>query len=218
VRAWVASVCLLGCVEVVTVARVPDAAPFPPADDGASLPAIEGGLVVTLTNNAEREGVVAEVELTTVRARGAVRAVIVTPDGGRAVRLEPGGDGRFSGRVTGYAARWQVQVVDALGTSVSTFDPPPLFVFTSPRAGARIPADMPLTLAWSPFGDANATLLSPDGPRVVADTGSVVIEREEVRGDELTVRLLREWRVPLSGAVRGALRARIVNAATFAVE
>lgn len=217
-RAWVASACLLGCVEVVTVARVPDAATFAPADDGATLPAIEGGLLVTLANNTERDGVNTELELTTVRVRGAVRAVIVTPEGGRAVSLEPGGDGRFSGRFTGYAARWQVQIVDALGTSVSTFDPPPLFVFTSPRAGAQIPADTPLTVAWSPFGDASATLLSPDGPRVVADTGSVVIERDEVHGDELTVRLLREWRVPLSGAVRGALRARIVNTATFAVE
>lgn len=217
-RAWVAGVCLLGCVEVVTVARVPDAAPGAPADDGASLPAIEGGLVVTLANDAGREGVVAEVELTTVRARGAVRSVVVTPEGGRAVSLEPGGDGRFSGRVTGYAPRWQVQVLDALGASASTFEPPPLFVFTSPRAGARIPAATPLTVVWSPFGDASATLLSPDGPRVVPDTGSVVIERDEVSGDELTVRLLREWRVSLSGAVRGALRARIVNAATFAVE
>lgn len=217
-RAWVACACLLGCVEVVTVARVPDASPVAPADDGASLASVEGDLVVTLSNDAPREGIVSEVELTTVRARGAVRAVIVTPEGERAVRLEPGGDGRFSGRVTGYAARWQVQVVDALGTSVGTFDAPSRFAFTSPRAGERVARGVPLTVAWSPFGDASATLLSPDGPRAVPDTGSVVIERDELRGESLTVRLLREWRVPLAGAVRGSLRARVVNAATFALE
>jgi hypothetical protein len=142
--------------------------------------------------------------------------VTVSPEGAAATALEPRGGGRVGARVTGYATRWRVALDDG---RAGTFDAPPPFVFTAPRSDEGVPRDAALSVAWSPFGGATATLLAPDGPRAVTDNGGLVIPRGALpAGREVVLRLQRERSAPVLGTLTGALRVRLVTEMTLRPE
>ncbi|MFO0627469.1 MAG: hypothetical protein U0325_17810 [Polyangiales bacterium] len=203
---------VLACVEPVTVARVSGDVGSADATPAAPM-AVEGVVTVTaLANTADRSRMTVDVDLA---APAAGVTIAVGPEGGTPTQLERRG-ARVGARLVGYPVRWQVVRSDGVAGVV---DFPPPFVFTAPRSDEGVSRDVDLPVAWTPFGGAVATLLSPDGPRVVPDSGALVVPRGALAAArDVPLRVMREHDVTLAGALTGALRVRLVTEQSLRAE
>ncbi len=210
------------CVRDAIVARDPaaDAAADAPGDDAA-----RAGLVlqavVSVTDRGERGELTAAVSVVLTAGGAPSTAEMSLTGGEREVSLAATGGGRFGATVDGYGAALAL-VVRAEGvTRTVPLGAQPAHALLQPVRGQRVPRGADVDLRWSPFGGAEASILSPGAPRVVADTGAAEVPPGAFGSatGSRPVRLQRATTTPLETFGEGSsLRTEIVRTVDVAVE
>ncbi len=165
------------CVRDAIVARDPavDAATDAPRDEAARAELVLQA-TVSVADRGDRGELTAAVRVVLTAGGVPATAEMSLVGGERDVALAATGEGLYGATVDGYGASLTL-VVRADGvTRMVPLGGQPAHVFLQPARGQRVARGADVDLRWSPSGGAEASILSPGAPRVVADTGRAEVE------------------------------------------
>ena len=172
---------LVGCVGDAVIARTPasDAGrDGPPADriDSAG-PSLRIEVTATGEDNASgRSSFGVSVEVFATRDGASTDATLSLTRIGGSIPLRRIAQGHYGAGFDEYSTSLVLSLVTLDGAThevpLSTM---PIFSFLSPRLHEHVSNGSPIPVTWSPHDGADASLLAPNGPSTVDDSGRLTL-------------------------------------------